>query len=336
MGQPTINDVARLAGVSKKTVSRVINHSPLLRADTRAKVEGAIAELGFVPSPQARALALGRNFIVAMIHDAGSTALASQAQQGALAALRDSEFALCVFAVELASPFLLADLRRFLELHRPYGVILLPSLARLAGVIDLCAELGTSTVRLAGSTPSDDNACVWSADRQAAADVTQYLVALGHQRIGFIAGPADCLISRECELGYMDALAVHGLDRGADLVAAGEGSAALAKAAARLLLEVSPRPTAIFAASDEMAAGVLDAAHDLGIAVPNALSIAGFGDLPFASLLSPPLTSARLPTTEMAFAAAIRLADPVAGSSQPTEFRGELMTRGSTGPVGTG
>jgi LacI family transcriptional regulator len=333
MGLPTINDVARLAGVSKKTVSRVINRSALLRADTRAKVEGAIAELGFVPSPQARALALGRNFIVAMIHDASGAALASQAQQGALAALRDSEFALCVFAVELASPFLLADLRRFLELHRPYGVILLPTVAHLPGIIELCAELGTSTVQLAGSAPGDESACVWSADRQAAADLTQYLVALGHQRIGFIAGPADCLISRECELGYMDALAVHGLDRGADLVASGEGNAARAKAAAHLLLEVSPRPTAIFAAGDEMAAGVFEAALALGVAVPHQLSVAGFGDAPFAAMMAPALTSVRRPLTEMAFAAAIRLADPVAGANQPAEFRPELVTRGSTGPA---
>ncbi len=333
MAQPTINDVARLAGVSKKTVSRAINRSPLLRPDTRAKVDLAIAELGFTPSPQARALALGRNFIIAMIYDAASGQQTSQAQQGALAALRDSDFALCVFAAEGGSHYLLADLRGFLERHRPHGVILLPPLSSTTGAAELCTELGSSTVRLAGAAPGAGTPCVWTSQRQAAADLTHYLAALGHQRIGFVAGADSCLTSRECELGYIDALAAHGFDRGAELVAAGDGSFASGKAAARLLLQVSPRPTAIFAASDEMAAGVLDAARELGIAVPGDLSVGGFGDTPFAPLLSPPLTSVRLPIAEMAFAAAIRLADPQAGANQPAEFGGKLIARASTGPA---
>ena len=333
MAPPTINDVARLAGVSKKTVSRVINRSPLLRPDTRAKVDLAIAELGFTPSPQARALALGRNFIIAMIHNESCGAHAAQAQHGALAALRDSDFALCVFSAEAGSQYLLTDLRRFLEKHRPHGVILLPPLSSTAGAAELCMELGSSTVRLAGAAIDAAVPCVWTSERQAAADLTQYLAALGHQRIGFVAGADSCLTARECELGYIDALAAHGFDRGAELVAAGDGSFASGKAAARLLLEVSPRPTAIFAACDEMAAGVLDAARELGIAVPRGLSVTGFGDTPIAPLLSPPLTSVRLPIAEMAFAAAIRLADPVAGANQPAAFRGELIARASTGPA---
>src|SRR3982751_4724326 len=94
--KPTINDVARVAGVSKKTVSRVINNSPLLNSDTRAKVEAVIAELGFVPNSQARALALGRNFLIGLIHDNPNAQTVMHVQAGILEATRDTEVALNV------------------------------------------------------------------------------------------------------------------------------------------------------------------------------------------------------------------------------------------------
>ena len=113
--QPTINDVARVAGVSKKTVSRVINRSPLLKDDTRQKVESVIAELGYVPNPQARALALRRNFLLGLLHDNPNAQTVLNFQEGVLDAIRDTNFALVVRPVNRHSPNMLDDIRDFLD-----------------------------------------------------------------------------------------------------------------------------------------------------------------------------------------------------------------------------
>jgi LacI family transcriptional regulator len=258
---------------------------------------------------------------------------AGNAQRGALAALRDTTHALCLFEMEPGATTLMADLRRNLELHRPMGAIFLPPLSFHAGLAALCLAHDCTPVRLAPCTLEGPTPVLCSNHRQAAADATNYLIAIGHQRIGFISGPAGCRTSQLCELGYIDALASQGLDRGAELVAASDGTFASGAAAANLLFEVSPRPTAILAASDELAAGALHAAHGHGIAVPRDLSIAGFGDSPIAARLWPQLTSVRLPDGEMAFAAAIELIGNANSPPQPVEFFGNLVLRASTGPV---
>lgn len=246
----------------------------------------------------------------------------SAAQRGALAALRDSDCALILFEGEAGSAWLFQDLRRFLELHRPQGAILLPPLS---------AELGCPPIRLSPCDLPGPLPVLCANDRQAMADATQYLIALGHSRIGFIAGPEQCLSSRECELGFIDALAAHDLDRGAELVANSDGSPASGEAAAALLLDVSPRPTAILAASDELAAGALKAALALGVDVPGALSLIGFGGSSLAEALTVPLTSLHAPWSEMAFAAATQLASET-DMPQPAEFFAALVPRATTGP----
>ena len=258
---------------------------------------------------------------------------ASAALRGKLAALRDTSFALCLFEAEATSPALLAGLRGYLEQHRPSGAILLPPLSDDAEVIALCLELGCNTVRLSSGARAGPVPALCSNHRQAEADATNYLIAIGHQRIAFIAGPDSCGASRECELGYIDALAALGLDRGAEVVPASDGSFTSRQALARLLFEVSPRPSAIFAASDELAAGALHAAHDLGIVIPGDMSIAGFCDSTTATQLSPQLTSVRLPNSEMAFATAIELICGANSPPQPVEFFGSLVQRASTRPV---
>jgi hypothetical protein len=128
-GQPTINDVARIAGVSKKTVSRVINRSPLLNDDTRKRVEDVIGELGYIPNPQARALALRRNFLIGLVHDNPNAQTVMNVQQGMLEALHDTEFEMVVRPVDRGSATMLEDLRHFLERQRLFGVLLMPPIS---------------------------------------------------------------------------------------------------------------------------------------------------------------------------------------------------------------
>src|ERR1700712_5198949 len=128
-GQPTINDVARIAGVSKKTVSRVINKSPLLNGDTRQRVEKVIAEIGYIPNPQARALALRRNYLIGLVHDNPNAQTVMNVQRGMLEALQGTEFELVVRPVDRGSATMLDDLRHFLERQRLFGVVLLPPIS---------------------------------------------------------------------------------------------------------------------------------------------------------------------------------------------------------------
>ena len=155
--KPTINDVARLAGVSKKTVSRVINRSALLNDDTRERVEKVIRELGYVPNPQARALALRRNFLIGLIHDNPNAQMVLNMQQGILEALQGTEFEMVVRPVDRNSSMMIEDVRHFLERQRLFGVVILPPISENDELARLCDEVGCRYVRL-GSAELDDAA----------------------------------------------------------------------------------------------------------------------------------------------------------------------------------
>jgi LacI family transcriptional regulator len=177
---PTINDVARVAGVSKKTVSRVINRSPLLKQATREKVEKVIAELGYTPNPQARALALRRNFLLGLLHDNPNAQTVLNFQEGVLDAIRDTEFALVVRPVDRHSPAMLDDIRNFLEQQRLYGVLILPPISENDELAALCREMGCGYVRMGSAALDEAEQLVQSNDREMVEGVVDYLVELGH------------------------------------------------------------------------------------------------------------------------------------------------------------
>lgn len=329
--KPTINDVARIAGVSKKTVSRVINRSPLLNDATRDKVTAVIADLGYVPNPQARALALRRNFLIGLIFDNPNAQTVLNFQLGVFDAIRDTEFALVVRPVDRHAPDLLDGIRHFIEMQRPYGVIMLPPVSENDAIAALCRELGCNYVRM-GSTGLDDKAhLVQSNDRQAVDEAIEYLAAMGHRRIGFIAGPEGFRSAHEREAGFNEAVARCGLESGPELWARGNYTFDTGHAAGARLLDATPRPTAIFASNDEMAAGVLHAARERGIVVPDDCSIVGFDDSPIAAHLWPPLSTVRWPIADMARTAARKIVNPEGAGSQPSYFNSDLIRRASVG-----
>lgn len=331
-GKPTINDVAREAGVSKKTVSRVINRSPLLNEATREKVEKIIADLGYVPNPQARALALRRNFLIGLIHDNPNAQSVLNALEGALSAIRNTEFALVVRPVDRHSPHMVDDVRAFLDQQRLFGVIIMPPVSENDAIARLCDELGVGYVRM-GSAPLDRAEClVESNDRQAVRGAIDRLVALGHRRIGLVAGPDGFRSAAERQAGFTEALKAAGLDCPPELIARGNYTFETGMAAGEALLDVDQRPTAIFCSNDEMAAGVLHAARERGLSVPEDLSIVGFDDSPIAAHIWPPLTTVRWPVVAMARAAALKLIDPEAAAGEPARFEATFVDRASATP----
>lgn len=321
----TTAEVARLAGVSTKTVSRVLNNSPLLSDRTRARVEAIIAQTGFVPNPQARALALRRNFLIALVHSGADRAVLEAVEQGMFDAMRGGEFALVLQPVDPAVP---DQLRQFLGRHRPAGVVLLPPLSGSEEHAAICRQAGYGLARLGHARQP---AGIAANDRAAMASAVDWLVSLGHRRIGLICGPESSLTAQQREMGYLDSMADHGLDRGASLIAPGDGSFASGADAGMLLLSVSPRPTAIIAASDAMAAGLMQAAGRAAIAVPDQLSVVGFDDTPLAAMTVPPLTSMAIPWREMGFTAAEHLqsSEEEIASHPAFPFEGTLILRES-------
>jgi len=336
MAKPTINDIARLAGVSKKTVSRVINRSPLLNEETRDRVLKVIRETGYVPNPQARALALRRNFLIGLVHDNPSAQTVLNVQQGILGALRDTEFEMVVRPVDRGSSTMLTDIRDFVARQRPFGVILLPPISENDQLAEMLAELGCRYVRMGSAQLDAPQNVVASNDRQAVAEATRYLIAQGHRRIGLISGPHGFRSARERRQGFEDALAEAGIKLPRSLIADGNYTFESGIAATQSLLDVSPRPTAIFACNDDMAAGVLLAARQRGLSVPEQLSIVGFDDQPLAARLWPPLTTVHWPMKAMGRSAALKLISDMIDEhedvEEPSMFLSTLVKRGSVAP----
>lgn len=334
--KPTINDVARIANVSKKTVSRVINRSPLLTPDTRQRVEQVIQDLGYVPNPQARGLALRRNSLVGLIHDNPNAQMVLNVQQGILEALHGTDFGLVVRPVDRTSPLMIDDIRDFLERQQLFGVIILPPISENDALARLCADLGCRYVRMGSAELDDPDHMVASNDREAVREATAYLIAQGHRVIGLIEGPQGFRSAAERRLGFEDALAAAGMKLPRSLIAAGNYTFESGIAAANRLLDHSPRPTAIFASNDEMAAGVLHAARQRDLDVPGDLSLIGFDDTAIAAHIWPPLTTVRWPIISMARSAALKVVGdvvhPNGGVEEPCSFLSTLVRRASVSP----
>lgn len=335
-GQPTINDVARIAGVSKKTVSRVINQSPLLHADTRRKVEEVIGGLGYVPNAQARALALRRNFLIGLVHDNPNAQMVMNVQQGILEGLHGTEFELVVRPVDRGSATMLDEVRRVLERQRLFGVILLPPISENDAIAHLCKELGCRYVRMGSAMLDDAEHMVASNDREAVRTATEYLIAQGHRAIGLVAGPHGFRSARERRQGFEEALAGAGIALPRSMVADGNYTFESGLLAAERLLDLMPRPTAIYSCNDEMAAGVMHAARQRGLEVPRDLSIVGFDDTPVAAHVWPPLTTVRWPIATMARSAALKLTAGLQEGEtvveEPSVFLSTLIRRASVAP----
>ena len=332
--RPTINDIARLAGVSKKTVSRVINASPFVRSDTRERIEAVIAELGYAPDPQARGLAYGRAFLIGLVYDNPNPQYVVNMQLGLLDGMKGSGFELVVHPCNRASPTFLADLRGFAERQRLYGVVLTPSVSEDERVAGLMAEIGCEYVRVASVSVDTPQHMIETRDRLGGEAAARHLAELGHKRVAFISGPPTFRSSRERREGFEAGLDAMGLKLETCYAQEGAYTFESGIECAAELLKLDPRPTAIFAGNDEMAAGVLQVARQMDIRVPDDLSVVGFDDFEIARRLWPSLTSVRTPTREIGRLAAERLIGRDEGEGRDMQDRlPSLVVRQSSGPA---
>lgn len=332
----TINDIARLANVSKKTVSRVINDSPFVKEETRLKVNAIIREVGFEPDPQARGLAFRRSFLIGMIYDNPTPQYVVNMQQGILDAMRNTSYGLLVHPCERGSPSYLSDMRSFIERQKLFGVILTPSISEDDRLVKLLQEFDCPYVRVASVTLDRPGTMVVTHDSLGAAEAAHHLAEMGHERIAHISGPPTFRSAHERRRGFREALAERGLKLRPSFDREGAYTFDSGIAAARELLASKSQPTAIFAGNDEMAAGVFKVAHELGIHIPSELSVIGYDDSATALRLWPLLTSVRLPVREMGRLAADKLFNlpekKKGGEAELTEVFPNLVIRESTAP----
>jgi len=343
MRRPTIKDVAERANVSLKTVSRVINNEPSVLHGTRARVLRAIAELDYEPDAAARNLRSGTPFVIGLVYDNPNPYHIIGVQNGVLAACRETGFGLQIHPCDSTSPLLADELADFAQRSRLAGLVLTAPMSERMELVEALAARNVPLVRIIAATrdPADGHPCVYVDDRDAAYEITEHLIQLGHQRIGFLSGGLAHLSSSERYAGYEQALAEYNIPLDKHLVVPGDYTFDDGFRGARRLLSLRDPPTAIFGCNDEIAAGALAAAKSAGLNVPYDLSIAGFEDSPFSRQSWPALTTAKQATEEIARHAARLLiarlrVDAYDDHPIPVHNQGfapQLVVRGSTAPM---
>lgn len=325
----TIKEVSLAAGVSIKTVSRVLNKEKYVKEETRKRVEAAVEALKFSPSLAARSLAGRRSFQIALLYDNHSPYYMHYIQEGVWARCREQGVRLLAQPTDVASPNLAAEVGGLIDETRVDGVILSSPVTDAEPVLHELERRGIAFVRISPGTNHAMTSSVFMDDVQAADDMTTHLVNDGHRRIGFIVGHPNHMASDQRLFGYRRALDRAGIAFEPSLVRPGLFDFTSGAEAADALLSLAEPPTAIFASNDDMAAGVLSVAHRRGISVPGALSVAGFDDTDLASLVWPPLTTVRQPTRELAYTAA-GLLFAIGEGVEHRRLPHEIVVRGST------
>lgn len=299
----TIRDVALRAGVSVKTVSRVLNKHPYVKMATRQAVEQAMDALGFRPSIAARILAGTNSGQVALIYDNHSPYYIHQIQEGCWSRCHEERVRLLAQPVDVSDPAVGEQVRGLIAETHVDGVILSSPVTDCVPVLQALEHTKIPFVRISPGTNRSLSSSAFMDDVQAADDLTTYLVNLGHRRIAFIIGHPNHTASNERLFGYRRALDRAGIAYEPQLVAQGLFDFESGVVAAEAFFALSDRPTAIFASNDDMAAGVLATAHKHNIAVPRDVSVAGFDDTTLAQVVWPPLTTVRQPTRALAYTA---------------------------------
>ncbi|QUD89642.1 LacI family DNA-binding transcriptional regulator [Phenylobacterium montanum] len=337
MAAATIKDVAARANVSVMTVSRVLSGRKFVSEDKRERVLAAIAELRFRRNPSARGLPEARTYVLALI--AGQIPhYVAEIERGAIRQCRRSDYHLVVVLPTFRGDDPVTGLRKALSSLRVDGVILLPPLGNNPAVLDWLDQRGLPYVRIAPDDQPGRAPSVGIDDVAAGEAITDHLLDLGHRRIGFIQGPANHGDALRRQTGYIRALERRGVVVNSALIAPGDFTFLGGLRAASRLLSLPNRPTAIFAANDDMALGVMSAASRAGLSTPDELAVAGFDDSEGARQSWPMLTTIRQPMADMGQAAAqflIERSGRDGANLQPEtrSFGFELVVRGSTAAV---
>lgn len=329
----TIVDVSRRAGVSTKTVSRVLNGEPNVTDAVKERVRAAALSLDYHPNLMARALVQRRSHLIGLVFENPSPSYVVELQMGVLHRLRDERYRLVVLPVSSVAGHAqeIVGLVRSAALD---GVVLSPPACDEERILEGLAAAGIRCARIAPTRLLDAAPCTLIHDVTAAREIADYLIGLGHREIAIIKGDPTHASAEARLLGYAQAFHTAGLPMRLDRIERGMFTRESGYAAACRLLDLSDRPTAILAQNDDMAVGALLAARERGVRVPDDLSIVGFDDSEVARVAWPGITTVRQPVFEMAVAAADMVIAQLEGRpvQEVREYRHELLIRESAAP----
>jgi LacI family transcriptional regulator len=333
----TLTEVAERAGVSKATASKVLNGRPGVAEETRSMVRKAIAELGYVPTTGPRETSAPQS--VHVVFDTILNMYAVYVLDGIISGGRELGVEVVTSSLETESPGhhepLGTDRVKQIAAQGAAGLVVVT--AQLTGEeMDACEQLGLPLVVIDPANPLDERvtslgATNWAGGVQA----TRHLLDLGHTRIGFAGGPAQSLPARERLHGYREALESAGIEVDPTLTGSGRFAAETGAALTATMLDLDEPPTAVFAASDSIAVGVIRVARQRGLEVPGDLSVVGFDDTYNAKWVEPPLTTVKQPLRQMGRVATRTVLDLAAGKvpdSHHVQLATSLVVRESTAP----
>lgn len=341
-GSITIVDVARAAGVSRQTVSRVINRRPGVKPEVRARIDAAIEQLRYVPNLSARRMGGGPSYLILAINDRERTLenwragrgndWVDQMLFGGMTACEAHGYHMMFELIETTPGVARRALASTLAALRPDGVILTPPHSENPELVELLRERGIACATI-GARGQPDCVNVAMDEEGAAREATRHLLALGHRRIAFLAGSSDYGNSALRRRGFEAALAQGDMGN-SGITVRGDFHFDRAARAIRELLEGPDRPSAILSENDEMSFAVLHVASRLGLAIPSDLSLVSFEDTPGVRFSVPPLTAIRQPTAAMIGQACEKLIAIRSGEDAHGHYilPYELVVRSTTAP----
>ncbi|MGV6818893.1 MAG: LacI family DNA-binding transcriptional regulator [Parvularcula sp.] len=337
MRKVNITDVARRSGVSRKTVSRVLNNQAYVSDEVRRKVQKVIAELNYEPDRQARSLRTGRAFNIAFISESPSSYYVISLVEGIRSACVEFGYELILKETTTKGSKLILSVMEFIERSRLDGVILMPPLTDNEPLLVNLEEANVPYARVTPGEARDGALDVHTTDRLAGREMMDHLLGLGHRFVAFISGDPDHLAMGARRSGVRDSLEEWSGDGCELVVRQGFNTFESGQKAAKHLLSLEPRPTAIFAANDDMAAGVIFEAQERGLRVPDDVSVVGFDNTLLAERIWPGLTTVSQPTKSMGAEAARCLIRHVRGEAvdPPAPIpTGMVIRRSSAAPPG--
>lgn len=332
--RPTLDDVARMLGVSGKTVARAINGEPGVSEERRARILEVAEQLGYQSNQSARALASSRSFRIGVLSPWLTAFFVLQIYKGAADACAAHGYQMVICELDPAQEGAMARFERQLRAQPLDGLFVTAPLSDNAELLDLLERLGIRYVRHSPLLDQDRSDAVFADDVDGASRIARHLWGLGHRRFGMINGAPSHLAARLRQSAFCAEIGRLGGDP--DQIEVLIESSILRGAMpgfeeAGQLLNRAQRPTAIFAFNDMLAAGVLAQAHQMGLNLPDDLAVVGYGNADFSQLMWPPLTTVRQPNYDMAKCAVAWLTQPLPDKARSITFPVELIERRSCG-----
>jgi len=321
----TMQDVADLAQVSVMTVSRVLNNKSLVRERTVKKVLRAIESLQFKPNTVARSLAGKKSYYIGLIYSNPSDAYASQLLFGALKSCQKYGYNIVIESLNEDLKDIDSVIKKIIGGQSIDGMICPPPICNRPKILQKFIDADIPIVRISPEQKCDKIPCVSMDEKQAAYDMTTYLINKNHRDIGFIMGHPDHGGSKLRYGGFQESMADNNIKIKDNLIQQGYFSYESGFKCAEILLAQNPRPSAIFASNDDMAVATISAAHKAGLSIPGDLSVVGFDDTVAAGITWPKLTTIHQPILEMGELAADILINHIGKPSIDGENRGHIL-----------